>query len=80
MPDITRRRCGELLRSLSCLLLREPEGVQARDSLNAPASTSSLSAYEARTYDDGSLRFDKIVRLATVDTVKAGWLVKAKGR
>jgi hypothetical protein len=39
----------------------------------------TLSPYEADTYESGGRRFDKIVRFATVDCVKAGWLEKNKG-
>lgn len=39
----------------------------------------SLTEYESGTYESGGRRFEKIVRFATVDTVKAGWLAKNKG-
>jgi restriction system protein len=38
-----------------------------------------LTPYEASNYESGARRFEKIVRFATVDCVKAGWLVKDKG-
>ncbi|MFP5473412.1 MAG: winged helix-turn-helix domain-containing protein, partial [Gammaproteobacteria bacterium] len=43
------------------------------------ASSVTLSPYEADSYESGGRRFEKIVRFATVDCVKAGWLVKDKG-
>jgi restriction system protein len=58
-----------------------PEGMKAKDALEALASDVQLSPYEAGEYPNGGgRRFDKIVRFATVDTVKAGWLVKTKGQ
>lgn len=80
MPEITRRRTGEMLRSLFDLLIPAPEGMQAREALAALESRMTLSEYEAGTYRSGGKRFDKIVRFATVDLVKAGWLYKEKGR
>lgn len=79
MAEITRRRTGELLRKLFEILMAQPEGMRAKDALAALAARSQLSEYEAGSYARGSRRFEKIVRFATVDTVKAGWLTKAKG-
>jgi restriction system protein len=79
MAEITRRRTGELLRKLFEILMAQPEGMRAKDGLAALASKSHLSEYESGQYSRGSRRFEKIVRFATVDTVKAGWLTKAKG-
>lgn len=80
MPEITRRRTGEMLRALFEVLIPAPEGIQARDALNALQKRLTLSEYEKGEYASGGSRFDKIVRFATVDLVKAGWLFKEKGR
>lgn len=53
--------------------------MQASEAIQALAGRFTLSAYEADTYESGGRRFDKIVRFATVDCVKAGWLLKDKG-
>lgn len=79
MAEITRRRTGELLRELFSILMAEPDGLQASTALQALASRVTLTPYEADTYESGGRRFEKIVRFATVDCVKAGWLVKDKG-
>lgn len=79
MAEITRRRTGELLRELFCILMAEPDGLQASTALQALASRVTMTPYEADTYESGGRRFEKIVRFATVDCVKAGWLVKDKG-
>ncbi|QYD69033.1 Mrr restriction system protein [Paraburkholderia edwinii] len=79
MAEITRRRTGELLRALFKLLTLSPEGLPARLALQQLEQQVVLSEYEQGEYDSGGRRFDKIVRFATVDCVKAGWLVKNKG-
>jgi restriction system protein len=43
------------------------------------AARVTLTPYEAASYESGGRRFEKIVRFATVDCVKAGWLLKDKG-
>jgi len=80
MAEITRRRTGELLTKLFEILLKHPEGLQARTALEELAGSIQLTPYEAGSYESGGRRFDKIVRFATVDCVKAGWLVKQKGQ
>lgn len=79
MADITRRRTGELLRELFNILMAAPEGLRASDALQALVTRVTLSPYEADSYESGGRRFEKIVRFATVDCVKAGWLMKDKG-
>ena len=80
MAEITRKRTGELLRKLFEILKAHPEGIQAGAALEQLAGAVTLTEYEAGTYESGGVRrFDKIVRFATVDCVKAGWLLKHKG-
>lgn len=79
MADVTRERTGELLRYLFEILMAHPEGMQAKDALAALAKRVTLTPHESGYYAKGGRRFEKIVRFATVDTVKAGWLLKAKG-
>lgn len=81
MADITRRRTGELLRTLFEILMAAPGSMKAKDALDALANKVKLSDYEAGEYPNGGgRRFDKIVRFATIDTVKAGWLVDDDAR
>jgi restriction system protein len=79
MAEITRRRTGELLRELFKILIAAPDGLRASDALHALSERVTLTKYESDSYDSGGRRFEKIVRFATVDCVKAGWLVKNKG-
>lgn len=79
MPEITRRRTGELLRKLFDILISEP-GMSARDALARLEGQVELTPYESGSYQSGSRRFEHILRFATVDCVKAGWIAKEKGK
>jgi restriction system protein len=79
MAEITRRRTGELLRRLFEILEKYPDGLQARDAIREVKSTIPLTPYEKGEYDSGGERVVKIIRFATIDCVKAGWLAKHKG-
>lgn len=79
MAEITRKRTGAFLRKLFELLIPYPEGTQARVAMEKLAESFELTEYEKGAYGSGSRRFEKIVRFATVDCVKAGWLLKTKG-
>lgn len=76
---ITRERTGQLLRNLFLILKECPDGLPAKDALVTLAHRVPPNEYESGEYDTGGRRFDKIVRFATVDAVKAGWMRKMKG-
>lgn len=81
MPEITIQRTGEFVRKIFELLISHPEGMRAKDILDTLKSSFELTDYEKGEYESGGgLRFFKIVRFATVDLVRAGWLLKEKGR
>lgn len=82
MAEITRKRTGELLRKLFEILQQYPDGLKANAALELLASSVEMTAHEKGVYGEGETstrRFEKIVRFATIDCVKAGWLVKHKG-
>jgi len=79
MAETNARRTGELLRKLFEILIANPDGIRARDALSQLVSKVQLTPYEAGYYQRGARRFEKIVRFATVDVVKAGWMLKTKG-
>jgi restriction system protein len=54
--------------------------MRARDALKTLKEQVQLTEYEGGRYLSDGLRFEKIVRFATIDYVKTGWLVKDKGR
>ena len=82
MSDISRERTGEFLQIIFELLWNKPEGLQAKEILDTIPKKTQLTEYEKGFYPStpNSPRFEKIVRFATIDLVKAGWLVKSKGR
>lgn len=79
MAKITNKRLGELVQALFRILEKHPDGMKARDALAALVHAVPPTEYEAGSYASGGRRFEKIVRFATVDTVRAGWLVKDDG-
>src|SRR5438874_1798310 len=80
MAEVTRRRSGEFIRKLFEILIPHPDGLPAREALATLRQNMHLTEYESGSYDSGAQRFEQIVRFATVDCVKAGWLQKQKGR
>lgn len=76
---ITRERTGFLLQTLFRVLLEYPDGIAAREALDTVANKIELTDHEAGDYEKGGRRFDKILRFATIDAVKAGWMTKNKG-
>lgn len=80
MADVTRKRTGEFLLAIFSQLVKHPNGMHGKDALKYVADTIPLTPYEAGTYDSGGLRYEQIIRFATVDCVKAGWMLKQKGK
>jgi len=80
MAEITIPRTGAHLRKLFEILLSYPDGLQAGEALKKLAASVQMTAYEAGLYESsGKPRFEKIIRFATIDVGKAGWLLKNKG-
>lgn len=79
MADTSRERTGEFVKKLFEILMSHPEGLQAKAALEQLEKRLTLTEYEAGSYSNGARRFDKLVRFATVDCAKAGWLLKQKG-
>jgi restriction system protein len=82
MAEITRRRVGELQRGVFKILRECPDGLPAKDVLERLEKIVPPTDFEKSDYPNrpGVRRFEKIVRFATIAPVKAGWLVKSKGR
>ena len=79
MAEITRKRTGEFLLGLFNNLIKAGGPIKAADAIVQLRNQFSLTEYEKGIYPSGGMRFDKIVRFATVDCVKAGWMEKHKG-
>jgi restriction system protein len=82
MAEITWRRNGEFVRHIFKLLLNKPDGVPAKEILATIPQAFALTEFEAGVYPSApnSPRVEKIIRFATIPLVKAGWMVKTKGR
>lgn len=82
MAEITSRRSGDLLRVLFEILKEHPDGIQARDALAELDRRVQLTEFESGSFpgSPGQRRFEKLVRFYTINTVKAGWMTKQKGR
>jgi restriction system protein len=82
MAEITTKRRGELVRKVIEVLKDHPEGLQAKDVLKQVEDSITLTSFEQSKYPNnpGVRRFEKIVRFATIGPVKAGWILKSKGR
>ena len=81
MPEITRRRSGELVRGVFQILLSQPEGLPAKTVLEKLVALVPPTEFEESDYPQrpGTRRYEKIVRFSTITSVKAGWLMKDKG-
>src|SRR5829696_7433542 len=82
MPEVTRKRTGELVRGVFQVLLPNPDGLRAKDVLSQLASLVPPTDFEARTYPKHPdvRRYEKTIRFSTIPAVKAGWLIKDKGQ
>jgi restriction system protein len=82
MSNATIKRVGELLRSVFKILWNKPDGLTAKEVLSLIPKTIQLTDEELRYSPATNLpRYERIVRLATIPLVHAGWLIKTeKGR
>ncbi len=73
---------AELLQAALAVLADHPEGLPAREAIQAVAERLPPTPLEEAAYTRRPhiRRFDKNVRFATISSVKAGWLVKAQGQ
>lgn len=81
MAEITRRRCGELMRGVFQILAHQVDAVPAKEVLRRLEDLVPPTEFEASMYPNrpNVRRYEKIVRFSTIGAVKAGWLVKNKG-
>lgn len=79
MANVTVRRQGELMQKLFEILEKHPDGLKARKALDFLAKSVTLTEHEKGVYEGRGLRFDHIVRFASVAYVHAGWMIKDSG-
>lgn len=83
MAEITRkRREGELVRAVFEVLRDKPDGLPASQVVKLVEERVPPTPFEQSTYPNQPTvrRYGKIIRFATIASVKAGWLVKNKGQ
>jgi restriction system protein len=82
MAEITNKRVGELQRAVFKILLDQPDGLAAKEVLHRMEQIAPPTDFEKTYYQNnpGVRRFEKMVRFATIAPVKAGWLIKDKGK
>ena len=80
MSDVTLDTVGELLRSMFEVLWMKPDGLPARDILASLPEIPALAESQESPASPADTT-EKVIRLATLPLVQAGWLVKNdKGR
>ncbi len=81
MPEITRRRQGEMTQALLRILAEAPDGLSARAAVDRVEEVLQATPFEDSEYPNrpGIRRFPNIVRFSTIAPVKAGWMVKQRG-
>src|SRR5882757_5579057 len=82
MADLTGRRVGEFQRGVFKILLDQPEGLPAKEVLKRMEQVVPPTSFEQMDYPNnpGVRRYEKSIRFATIGPVKAGWLIKDKGK
>lgn len=82
MSNMSRKRMGELQRGVFTILQDQPDGIPAKEIISRMAKVVPPTEFEKSDYPKhpGIQRFGKIIRFATIGPVKAGWLIKEKGR
>lgn len=70
-----------MVQTLFRILSDEPDGVQAKDAIARVESAMELTPFELSTFPKNPdiVRFPKLLRFATINAVKAGWLRKTAG-
>jgi restriction system protein len=81
MTEIASQRIGEFLRIVFVRLWQESAGLPVGDILAYIPQATTLTEYEMGIYPSTHTpRFERTIRLATTPYVRAGWLLKSKGR
>jgi restriction system protein len=71
-----------MVRKVFEILLEHPDGLPAKEVLDRVEKSLVLTDFEKSNYPNrpNVRRFEKTVRFASIPHVKAGWLVKSRGR
>lgn len=76
------KRSEELVRKVFEVLTRHPGGLPAKEVVRKVEESLGVMDCEKRSSwsNQGLRQFEKLLRISTITPVKAGWLVKSKGR
>src|SRR5690242_13995800 len=82
VAETSKKRMDELVSAAFAILFDHQDGLQAKDVIARVEKSVGVTSFEASEYPNrpGVRRFDKIVRFASIPSVKAGWLIKNKGK
>ena len=81
MADITLGRIGELLHGMFELLWTKPKDMSVKVILSVLPEITQLTEYKKGYLPSTNIpRYERIIRLATVPFLKAGWLFKNNKR
>jgi restriction system protein len=82
MSSTSQVRVGQLQRGVFKLLLDQPEGLPAKEIISGMVQVVPPTDFDKSDYPKhpGIQRFGKMIRFATIAPVKAGWMVKEKGK
>jgi 5-methylcytosine-specific restriction protein B len=75
-----RRRRGEVLRGLFHVLLTAPDGLATREIVERTAELVPPTDEELGLYSNGSRKYDTRLDFHTINPIKAGWLIKERGK
>ncbi len=81
MAHVPKVRFAEYVWGVFGILANAPDGLQAKDVIARLEQQLDLTDFERAEYPSapGVRRFNKLVRFATISSVKAGWMLKEKG-
>ncbi len=82
MSEVTKHRVGELMIGVFEALLDQPDGLPAKEAIERVRKIVPPTTFEKSDYPNrpGVERFGKMIRFATIGPVKAGWMIKDKGK
>jgi len=79
MPSITQERIGEFVKAALEVLAENDGHLPSREVIRLTEPRLGLNEHERETLPKGMARWENTLQWYTVDSVKAGWLIKRNG-
>jgi restriction system protein len=79
LPSITQERTGEFVKTAFQVLAENDGHLPSSDVIRLAAPRLGLNEHELENLPSGVPRWENALRWYTVDSVKAGWLIKRNG-